>query len=78
MRIYVLHASMVFIWSDSSANERKRIFPLFRVSNPCLGFPTLRLGFHIDLGVLGVRVQGSRFSATCCGLDGNIGVNGDT
>ena len=77
MRIYALHASMVFIWSDSSENERKRIFPSFRVSNPCLGFPTLHLGFHIDLGVLGSRVQGSRFSATCCGLDGNIGVNGD-
>ena len=77
MRIYILHASRVSIWSDSSARERKRIFPLFRVSNPCLGCPTLRLGFHIDLGVLGSRVQGSRFSATCCGLDGNIGVNGD-
>jgi len=77
MRIYVLHASMVFIWADSRANERKRILPLFRVPNPCLGFPTLRLGFHCHLGVLGSRVQGSRFSATCCGLDGNIGVNGD-
>ena len=29
------------------------------------------------LGVLGSRVHGLRFSATCCGLDGNIGVNGD-
>ena len=80
MRIYVLHAPMVSIWSDSRARERKRIFPLFRVSNPCLGCPTLHLGFHFDLGVLGVlgsRVHGLRFSATCCGLDGNIGVNGD-
>ena len=76
MRMYVLYPSMVFIWSDSRARARKRIFPLFRVSNPCLGFPTLRLGFYINL-VLGSRVQGSRFSATCCGLDGNIGVNGD-
>jgi len=50
MRIYVLHASMVFIWADLSANERKRPLPLFRVSNPCLGFQTLHLGFHIDLG----------------------------
>ena len=50
MRIYVLHASMVFIWADLSVNEKKRIFALFRVSNPCLGFPTLRLGFHIGLG----------------------------
>jgi len=58
MRIYVLHASMVFIWSESRANERKRIFPLFRVSNPRLGCPTLHLGFHIDLGFwgLGFRV----------------------
>ena len=77
MCTYVLHASMVSIWPDSRARERKRIFALFRVSNHCLGFPTLRLGFRIDLGVLGSRVQGSRFSATCCGLDGNIGVNGD-
>ena len=30
------------------------------------------------LGVLGVRVQGSRFSATCVNLDGNTDVNGAT
>ena len=37
------------------------------------------LGFQLRcLGVLGSRVYGLRFSATCCGLDGNIGVNGAT
>jgi len=50
MRIHVLHASMVFIWAESRARARKRSLPLFRVSNPRLGFQTLRLGFHIDLG----------------------------
>ena len=44
MRIYVLHASMVFIWSDSRANERKRIFPLLY---------GCRLFFFINLNVLG-------------------------
>ena len=46
MCIYVLQASMVFIWSDSSERARKRSLPLFRVSNPCLGCPTL----HADSG----------------------------
>ena len=41
-------------------------------------FCYLSLHFLRLLGVLGVRVQGSRFSATCVNLDGNIGVNGAT
>ena len=36
------------------------------------------LNLILRLGVLGVRVQGSRFSATCVNLDGNTVVNGAT
>ena len=58
---------MMSIWAESRAHARNRPVHITRLG--------CHLGRH--LGVLGSRVQGSRFSATCCGLDGNIGVNGD-
>ena len=66
-RIYVLRDYMVSNWVNSRVRARNRPIHI------------TRLGCHLGrcLGVLGSRVQGSRFSATCCGLDGNIGVNGD-